>query len=463
MRLITAYDKYTSDTEPPTNYHVWTLIACISALLGRKCYVPQGIFTVYPNLYIVLVGSPGMKKSTSMNVGKELLKEVGRVYKERGKEDFPLAPSSMTREALLQSLSKNVCKFTDGKVTIEYHQISAFVTEFQEFIGGKHRNASMIDILTAIWDENTYEYSTINRDPIKISNPYVTMMACCTTDWINNKLKQEVISDGLTRRIIFVHEEKRSKYIPRPSIRDKEAFDVMLSEALRIRAMVGQFEFTQDANEYWDKLYMDIQEFAEEQDIFLQHYYTTKHILMIKVAMCLSACLRKDKRIDKALLEIVKIMFEDFEKNLPKLFKATGRNEVLSIEDQLEEFIVEGGKSGRSTAECIEKMRRDVDMEECMDMLSSLITRERITAKSEGAKTRYFGRGRKLEVEQSNLFNVIKQYKPSTPESEITSYQPIELDRLVTKEQQAVIEKNSKLDENLKRGILLSRRPKKRI
>ena len=451
MNFIRKYYDYTQETEPPTNYHVWTMISTISALLGRKCYIPQGVFTIYPNLYIVLVGSPGMKKSSAMNIGKNLLRTI---------KEFPLAPASMTREAMLASLQQNECQFRVNNISMNFHQVSAFVTELQEFIGGKHRNQSMIDILTAIWDEPTYEYHTINRDPIRIDAPYVTLLACCTTDWLNDKLKASIISEGLARRMIFIYEEQRSKYVPFPVLTAEQtvAWSDLEEDVKLIRAITGKFNFTEDAVEYWEKLYMDIQKEAETKDVFLQHYWTTKHVLMIKVAMCLSAVLRSDKMIDRALLEIVNKMFNDFERRLPILFKAMGRNELKSLEDKIEEFIANAGHKGRALSDIANEFARDLSIMEVQSLIESLTIRKKIqpnVVDSSWVSTSVIEK-----FNSTNLFDLLLSYKPSTPEQQTKRTQPIELDRLCSKEVQALIKRTEEINQDLKQGKLLRRKSK---
>lgn len=434
MNLVEAYYNYTKDTEPPTNYHGWTMISCLSSLLGRKCYLPQGHLTIYPNLYVVLVGSPGMKKSSAMSVGKSLLRSI---------DGFPLAPSSMTREALLESLEKNECAYTVNQVNLSYRQLTAFVTEFQEFIGQKHRNAGMLDILTAIWDEPTYEYLTRNHKPIVIDKPYVNLLACCTDSWLSEKLDATIITDGLARRIIFVYESERNKFVafPKLTMEQLEAFDIMQKEALRIRAVTGEFSFTKDAYEWWEPFYVSTQKEAEKKPVALQHYFTTKHVLMLKVAMCLSIVLRSDKRIDRALLELVDKIFKDFEFSLPKLFKSMGRNELKPYLDKLEDFIADGPGGQRSASECAEYMTNDVKGMELAEAFENLQLRKKIKIVDVGGRTTmYEFIGNKSSKVKFNMFEALMKYKPSTAEETKKVQTPVDLTRVCTNEEKHIIE-----------------------
>ena len=432
--LFESYDIYTRETEPPTNYHVWTLISCISACLGRKCFIPQGTYTVYPNLYIVLVGAPGMKKSSAMNIGKNFLRTI---------PDFPLSPASMTREAMLQSLELNRREFSMNGVPSEFHQIACFVTEFQEFLGGKHRNSSMIDILTAIWDEPTYEYNTKNSKPIKIDAPYVSLLACCTTEWLNEKLDASIISDGLARRIIFVYEEHRSKFVPFPKLTEKQLaeFSNIKDELTRLIKTTGRFEFTDDAMEYWEKRYVEIQTDAETRPEFLQHYFTTKHVLMLKVSMCLSAVLRKDMRIDRAMLCIVDRMFDAFEDNLPNLFRNVGRNKLKPYMEKLVDFIeAEGGKAIK--ADIMKFMFNDMDTLEVIQTLDGLVQANILTF--DATTNVYSVVTQTKKARTVNLFELIKSYHPSTPEGKPVIPSKEDVDRVTTPEKKIIIEENKR-------------------
>ena len=71
------YLDYTKDTEACSIYHRWCSIISISALLARNVYLKFGHFTVYPNIYGMLIGEPGARKTTAIKIAKELLRQTG--------------------------------------------------------------------------------------------------------------------------------------------------------------------------------------------------------------------------------------------------------------------------------------------------------------------------------------------------------------------------------------------------
>ena len=75
--FISSYLQYTAKTECPTFFHRWTAISCLSAWLGRQIHFHLGHFTIYPNMYIMLIGNPGTRKSSAIKIGSKLLRQAG--------------------------------------------------------------------------------------------------------------------------------------------------------------------------------------------------------------------------------------------------------------------------------------------------------------------------------------------------------------------------------------------------
>jgi len=92
---LDGYMQYVDDSEPPELYHQWCGISTIASVLQRKCMLnlEQGK-TVWPNLYVVLVG-PVIGKTTAMNYARALHKGIPNIHK---------APNSTTLPALVQGM-----------------------------------------------------------------------------------------------------------------------------------------------------------------------------------------------------------------------------------------------------------------------------------------------------------------------------------------------------------------------
>ena len=126
--FLSAYLKYSAKTEPPQSYHIWTCLSVIGAALQRKVYLRWGFKTLYPNIYVVLIGPSGCRKGTAMNIGKDLLQEINGIL---------MASESTTREALIRDMKDGITTFTDPTdQMLKFHSsVTVFSEELSVFLG----------------------------------------------------------------------------------------------------------------------------------------------------------------------------------------------------------------------------------------------------------------------------------------------------------------------------------------
>jgi hypothetical protein len=360
------YAKYADKTEPPPNFHAWSAIGAISALLGKKCQIPQGHFTVFPHLYIVLVGDPGTRKSTAMNIAKRLVRLVPSI---------PIAAESSSREALIDFMAESKVPYNQNGKDFAYWQASSFGTELEQFLGGKHINQAMVGFLTAIWDEPIFVEQTRKSGRITIHNPYFTMLGCCTPGWVTDKLKNDVITDGFSRRVIFALEKEPACLNPWPqNTPDKlETLALLSNETQRIFQISGQFTLTKQALKLYSTEYVKMREEAKKFSEKIQAYFTSKHELVLKIAMCISAGLDSYKIIDSKVIEMACQYLSQSERCLETVFAGVGRNELKAHADRaLDKMRLRN--TGTTKAQFIQENYSDlnkVELDEVWEMLST--------------------------------------------------------------------------------------------
>lgn len=440
--FLTAYRNFIDNTEPPLNFHVWTAISTVSALLGRKCFIPQGYFTVYPQFYVVLVGPPGIKKSSALNVGKDILRSIDK---------FPLAPESTTREALLEVMGENKIEYTLEGKTMSYHQATAFATELSEFLGGRHINQTMVSFLTAIWDEPYFEYRTKNRGTETLNAPYFTLLAACTPSWVINNLKSDIITDGFSRRTVFVYESERHKLVPWPHKGEKEltAWKVLKAEARRIHSLGGSFFFTEEALHKWDQFYRDIQSKVLEKPEQVQSYFSSKHILVLKLCMCLSACYGNSRVVDTSILELALEFFEDTEQTLEKVFSGMGRNELKQYQVKMLDFI-QAKPEGVTKRELLNQFFNDLSQQEFEEAITILEQTESIEWTTRGGKVLCKAKGTPKVHTRQDLFKKACERVERSEETPVKDLY-IPSDPLADRREAS----NSRRKEDVKLGVLL--------
>jgi len=366
------YYQYVKDTEPPPNFHAWSAIGAISALLGKKCIIPQGDFTVDPQTYIILVGQPGLKKSTAMGIAKTLVKSV---------EGVRTASDSGSREGLMDEMTKNEIRPSRvGEKWLPYWQSAIFVDEIADLLGGDHLDASMVRFLTTIWGQKHYKEATRKSGQVDIHNPYLTVFGCCPTKWVNTKLSADVITDGLSRRTIFVLEDKLNTLNPWPvsSHAREQKLVVLKSIAARMHQVHGTFRLTEKALDLYCRTYYKIQTDLDKKPEKMQAYFSSKHVLILKLCMCLSAGVNSDKIVTSGMVLVACDFLAQSERNLATVYSGVGRNELKSHSDRVLEKIRSHGPAGTTKAEIVRSFYDDMNAAEINEVFEVLQVSEQI-------------------------------------------------------------------------------------
>ncbi len=238
---IEHYLQYTQNSEPPTQYHLWSGIAAISSCLQRKCWSHWGMSggDIYPNFYIALVGPPGGRKGTAMKFAKELILDLG----------IPIASDSLgSVQALYSEImeAKSNYKSHDGAI-LEYLSLSVWAEELTVFLS--HQDSVFVKSITDLFDTpRRWRYSTLKRGLEPLSNCYLTIIGAITPSLLQESLTSTAVGGGLFSRIIFVVGYGKIKKVPLGFLsKEEERLKTMLYEDLEvIKNMSGQFKFTND-------------------------------------------------------------------------------------------------------------------------------------------------------------------------------------------------------------------------
>jgi Protein of unknown function (DUF3987) len=328
--FLRNYSIFTADNEAPQIFHFWSAMSALSAIVSRRVSLSFDYFSIYPNLYVVLVGAPGTRKTTAMNISKEFVYTIG---------DIPFSAECQTKQSICQDMALNCQKsYTDekGKV-VSYTPYTIFSTELSHFLG--HASAKeMVDFLTTIWDAKFYDTKTKNKGNDIIMGPYLSMIACTTPDWIRGWMREDVITGGFSRRALFVYFTGKTKRIPSPKITGEmeKARDYCIAWGQKLKEVNGVFKLTSSALKFYEEWYINL---AIPQDI-TGGYYESKHIQMFKVAMLIALSESATELIlDVHHLKLALAQLDLMEKNLLRVFQGIGRNELSAIAAKVLDYL----------------------------------------------------------------------------------------------------------------------------
>lgn len=353
--FISDYLFYTSGTESPREFHLWSALTLLSTVLGNRCRMNLGVgdgyshLWIYPNLMTALVGPMGMRKSSATNPVLDILTEFF--------PDKAVTPNCDTREAITKwwaSEKAEASYYTPDGLKISYKPLFFHIHEIEQFISVNPEG--MISFLTDASDKYAaYKVRTKNQGEDYILKPYATMLACATTDYIGKMMKKGLLSGGIARRILWVVKDnfkrKANPNVPPGGIEARMRFIKHLQ--LVTEKVYGDFTWDSlKSQTYYDDWYESI---SVPQDPLMQGFYTSKADLIRRVAMLLVIAeydiVERGLKLTKDHFDAARIMVEMCEPGMQQLFLSGGRNELIGPMHRLIEILKShgGGWSAKQT------------------------------------------------------------------------------------------------------------------
>jgi hypothetical protein len=300
--FLADYFDYVSYTEPPKIFHLWSVIAGVSALAGRKIWWKNGPMTIYPNLYIMLIGSPGTRKSTAIKSFKRLMKQADydtfaadRSTKQKFLLDleigFDFANQALADEQqavglaspkISKLLSSTVDKIGKQEQRLGPHEVFVAADEFMDFFGvGNMEFAALLGVL---WDkEDAYTDRLKNSKSVYIPEPTVSILGGATHENFKMMFPPELLGQGFMSRLIMIHGEGSGKKLTFLN-EDDQSVIAKLSGQLRVMKdnPIGLLSFSADAKDAIDKIY---QTWTDIEDARFRYYSTRRFTQLIKLLL----------------------------------------------------------------------------------------------------------------------------------------------------------------------------------
>lgn len=375
---IDTYLQYTSQQESPTVFHEWVAVSILGAVLGRSIWIPRIKYVIYPNLYVVLVaGSAKCKKSTSLNIGMDILKSM---------EKPPMIfAQKITTEALIQAL--------EGAKQHGASSGLVCASEFSVFMGADGTRSGIIPALTDLYDSpREWIYHTRGRGQEVLKNVTLSLLAASTKEWLRTSIPEEAIGGGFTSRIIFVYQERPSRAILFPDESTYSADKILRSNLIYdlnlIKKMTrGEFKFSDEAKQIALDWYLG--ESGVIRDSKLDGYYARKHDIMFKLAAILAISeghktVIMGKHITRALA-----MMEENEKSLEGVISSVVTTSAGGLTEKVYDMVRKQGKITHS--ELLRKCWRFANAAEVSMMVRTLVEGEEIDENlGENNKTRFY-------------------------------------------------------------------------
>jgi len=257
---VDSYAQYYEQLESPILYRPWVGLSTIASVCGRGIWLPwhsevYRAFHTYPNLYLIMIAPSGVRKSTSLGPGKDLLEVLGT----------QLAPASCTWQGLIQEWSNALLTDKGTPMTVHADELSTFLKQ-------ESKLSKLHDQLTHIYDNpSQFEYLLISRDMQIVDQPSLNIIGGTTPDGLKRIIPYDQAGEGLLGRFIPLYGDKIEKKIVRAKaseMSDPQLLSKLENDLRQINEMIGPFTWTDEFEDSYGHWYLTENAHLDPNDPF---------------------------------------------------------------------------------------------------------------------------------------------------------------------------------------------------
>jgi hypothetical protein len=354
---LTDYLLMVEETESPRIFHIWSALGAVSMAMGRRCKLPFGHSEIFPNQYVLMIGTPGTRKTTAMNIAQRLLRQSTGVR-------FAPKDTGFQRQGLIKAMqgngNENDKKFLEsaelaagpnGSIlgsledlasigdpdlldpsdlinVADKHVLAIMASEFSRVIG--QNNMSMMDFLGERYDGDDFEYQTKDQ-LIELKNTLMSMIGCSTPVSIAHSLPPQAGGQGFLSRIILVYGAKKYKSVPWPKAPDVDVVMRIKDTLSTVYQLCGDFDMTPEGKAYAESLYDYIVDITDARFIY---YSDRRFTHLLKLGMVFAAT-RGELVITKTDFLQAHTILRATEIGMPDALGEFGMNPMGSVKQQI--------------------------------------------------------------------------------------------------------------------------------
>lgn len=450
--FIQKYLEYTKDTESPAIFHTWAGLSAVSACLGQHVYTDFGLGPIYGNMYVVLVGPPGVRKSTAIHWVKDRLKkavnlnyaptdtagqrqglmaafcETAENYTDQKRKQheidkafssvFSEIPDNIFFDIEEQSNNTDPLDFaipnekivelaetaTDSRAVVDDKEtLFGMYSEFDSLIGQKQRE--MLTFLINMWDGEKYEYKLASKEH-KLHNPRFSFLAATTPSSIAESLPVGSGASGFLSRLILVFSEETTKKIADPQPPDPKIcndIELLLHQIAReVKGCIGR---TPEAKVLLEEIYLRGK--IQIQDPRFIFYVQRRYSHLIKLCLILAVA-RQSSMICPIDVHEALAILKYTEVTMHKALGQFGNTPVGQAQQELLDYVAQHGYSIKKPALLTHLLER-FKFPDVEQAINNLMTLNKIQIQSAGSKGDLVISNipRELELEQKRARNTI--------------------------------------------------------
>ena len=353
----------------PDSYIEWGLLYIISAALQRRVWRGQiDGRPLFPNLYLILTGDPGVGKGLVITEANKILRhfklekekdQVGETKtvnfnehsNKQGMEKpllFQVGADATTYEALVKEISHSVRAYfykEAEKQKAYIHSSLAFCLEEISSLFRKHTE-DLVRFLLVTYDCGDYRYDTISRGRDFIKNCCLSLFGGTTPKFLKRVFSDELLNEGFASRCIFVFELcNRFDRLKPPFFNEDQMkeYNIILQHIKKLSTLYGKIEFDKEAAEYLELWNKTDKYKRPNTSPKLNYYYARKPVTIQKLAMAIHFLDSTEMRINLEECQKAIALLDETEKRMHFALAGDIKNPLSELTDDIISFITKNG------------------------------------------------------------------------------------------------------------------------
>jgi len=242
-----------------------------------------GRSTIYPNLYVILVGPSGRaKKGTAMEFAKPFLKHIR----------IKLIEGAITREKLIRRMGEAVETIPGEGKTLIQCAVTYVSPELSVFLG--QNNLKLLADLCDWYDcPSSWPYDTKGQGTDFLEGVCFNLLGATAPDWLPSILPKEAVGGGFTSRVIWIVEEDKRGTVVFPEI-DEDLEKILRRDLEQVALICGEYKFLPETAQAYSDWYTESDKKARRghlpiQDPKFSGYCDRRATLIKKICMLVAA------------------------------------------------------------------------------------------------------------------------------------------------------------------------------
>lgn len=304
----------TDEAETPQSFVRWACLASIAAVVRDRVYLDKFYYKLFPNLYVMMIASSGLRKGFAANLAQKLVTSVGCTKVMSGRSSI---------QSIVQQLGTAITRPKQPPL-IKAHGFIVSGELSTTFVEDPHSFTILMDLHDGHYHrdglawKNTLKHSGIDE----LKDLSVSMFTMVNQTHLEDLLQKKDVTGGFLARNIIKVEKERHRVNPLTKAPDR-LFNVseFVPYLTKLSEIEGSFKWSTDGVALFERWYRNFKPEEQNDDTGTANRI---HDQLLKVAMCLSLA-----RDTKLILELEDItgaldLLDESVKTAKTLTRGTG-------------------------------------------------------------------------------------------------------------------------------------------